>query len=121
MQSSRGSSMIRKFAGGIAALTLGAAAHGQSPQDEMASRCVAEGNDPAQCACAAEVIVETLEDNEIAFMLEMMGSESRDDPQQMLTIAAEHGLDMGGIVAMGQKMQAAEPDMREQCGIEDEE
>jgi hypothetical protein len=112
--------MFRYLAGGVSALVLSVAAQALTPQDEMAARCVEEGNDAAQCACAAEVIVDTLEDNEIAFMMEMMGSES-EDPQQMLSVAASHGLDMSGVVAIGQKMAAAEPEMREQCGLEDED
>ncbi|WP_420434943.1 hypothetical protein [Hyphobacterium sp.] len=112
--------MFRIFAGGVAAVALFATANALTPQDDMTSRCVDEGNDPVQCACAAGVIVDTLEDNEIAFMLEMMGSDSREDPQQMLSIAAQHGLDMSGIMAIGQKMAAAEPGMREQCDIADD-
>ncbi|WP_421788621.1 hypothetical protein [Hyphobacterium sp.] len=112
--------MFRLISGALTALTLSAAASAFTPQEEMASRCVAEGNDPAQCACAAEVIVDTLEDHEVAFMMAMMNSGS-EEPEQMLTVAAEHGLDMSGVVAIGQKMAAAEPEMRRQCGIEDEE
>lgn len=112
--------MFRIFAGGLSALALFATANALTPQEDMTSRCVEEGNDPVQCACAAGVIVDTLEDNEIAFMLEMMGSESREDPQEMLTVAASHGLDMSAIVGIGQKMAAAEPEMRTQCDIADE-
>ena len=72
--------MFRIFTGGLSALALSAAASALTPQEDMTARCVEEGNDPAQCACAAEVIVDTLEDNEVAFMMEMMNSQS-EDPQ----------------------------------------
>lgn len=101
---------------GIAAFGLAASA-AATPQEEMAARCVEEGNEAEQCECAAEIIVETLEENELAFMMAVMEADTS-DPEGVLTIGAEHGIDMAGMLLINQKMQTAEPDMVEQCGID---
>ncbi|MEE2526531.1 hypothetical protein V0U79_09145 [Hyphobacterium sp. HN65] len=110
--------MLRILAGGIAVIALSATASAQTAEEIMTERCVAEGNAPEQCSCAAEVITDTLEDNEVRFMLTMM----QDPPESMealLSVAAEHSLDLEGIAGIREKMTDAEPGMREQCGIED--
>lgn len=104
------------FTAGVAAFGLAASALA-TPQEDMAARCVEEGNEAEQCECAAEIIVETLDESELAFMLAVMDADTS-EPEAVMTIAAEHGLDMGGMVLIGQKMQAAEPEMVEQCGID---
>ena len=110
--------MFRILTAGIAAVSFCALA--QAQQSEMVDRCVEEGNDREQCECAVGVIVDTLEDNELAFMVAMMGADTT-DAEAMLSTAAEHGLDMTGVIGIGQKMADVEPEMRAECGIEDDE
>ncbi|WP_421789715.1 hypothetical protein [Hyphobacterium sp.] len=111
--------MLKFVTGGAVAVVMAGASLALTPAEEIADRCVEQGNERAQCECAADFMVETLEDNEVSFMMAVMDSDSaQQDPNAMMTLAAEHGLDMAGMVEIGQKMAAAEPEMRETCGIE---
>lgn len=112
--------MFRILAGGATAFLFSASVFALTPHDELVSACTEDGNDAAECSCAANVIIETLEENELDFMLAVMEADTN-EPESVMSIAAEHGLDMTGIMLMGQKMQTAEPEMRELCGIDTSE
>lgn len=110
--------MLKFVTSGALAALMAGAAFSLTPQDELTTACVEGGNEREQCECAAGMLVETLDENELAFMMDVMEADSS-DPAIVMPIAAEHGLDMTGIMEMGQKMAVAEPEMRERCGVED--
>lgn len=88
-------------------------------EDTLATACIEAGNDAADCSCAAGLISDELTDDEMSFMLAAMAA-GQDDPNAVLAIAAEHEMTMEDMMAMGAKMQALSPRMREECGIEDD-
>lgn len=110
--------MLKFVTGGATALLLAGAAFSQSNQETLVGSCTEAGNDQAACECAAEMLIETLEDNELAFLMAVM-DEDTNEPERVMAIAAENGLDMTGMMTMQQKMVAAAPEVSEQCGIED--
>lgn len=110
--------MFRILSASAAAIALSAAASALTPQEELTAACTESGNDAEQCSCAAGYIVETLDENELAFMMATMEAET-EDPAEIMAIAAANGMELADIMVMGQKMQTAEPEMREACGIEE--
>jgi hypothetical protein len=110
--------MFRILSAGAAVFALSAAAYSLTPQEDLTEACTESGNDAADCACAADYIVETLDETELAFMMATMEAET-EDPAEIMAIAAANGMELSDIMVMGQKMQAAEPEMREACGIEE--
>ncbi|WP_394693183.1 hypothetical protein [Hyphobacterium sp.] len=110
--------MFRMLAGSAAVIALSAAAYGLTPQEELTAACTESGNDAADCACAAGHIVEALDETELSFMMAVMEADTN-EPAEVMTIAAAQGMEITDILVMGQKMQDAEPAMREACGIEE--
>lgn len=110
--------MFRILSAGAAVIALSAAASALTPQEELTAACTESGNDAEQCSCAADYIVETLDENELAFMMATMEADTN-DPAEVMAIAAANGMELADIMVMGQKMQTAEPEMREACGIEE--
>ncbi|QNL20004.1 hypothetical protein HXX25_12100 [Hyphobacterium sp. CCMP332] len=110
--------MFRILAGSAAVFALSTAAFALTPQEELTAACTESGNDAADCACAADHIVETLDETELAFMLAVMEADTN-EPTEVMSIAAEQGMEVADIMVMGQKMQVAEPVMREACGIDE--
>ena len=110
--------MFRLIAGGIAAVALNTAAFALTPQEELTDACTDSGNDAVQCSCAADIIVDTLDENELSFMMAVMEADTN-EPTEVMTIAAANNMELADIMVMGQKMQVAEPTMREQCGIDE--
>jgi len=109
--------MFRIIAGSAAIFALSATASALTPQEDLTDACIEGGNDAAQCSCAADVIVETLDENELTFMMTVMEADT-DEPTEVMTIAAGLGMEIADIMVMGQKMQTVEPSMRDECGID---
>jgi len=109
--------MYRILAASAAVIALNAAAFAFTPHDDLVANCIDEGNDEADCSCAADFIVDTLNDNELTFMMTVMDADTN-EPTDVMAIAAEQGMELTDIIEMGQKMQAVEPAMREQCDID---
>ncbi len=110
--------MLRILAGGAAMLALGAAAQALTPEETMTNACIEAGNEPSQCTCAVGLMSDELTEAELAFMVEMMESEDN-TPPAVMAAAEEHGLSQEQLMSIGQRMGAMEPQMREQCGIEE--
>lgn len=109
--------MFRILSASAAVIALSAAASALTPQEDLTTACTEAGNEAVQCSCAAEYVVETLDENELAFMMATMEAET-EDPAAIMAIAAANGMELADLMVMGQKMQAAEPEMREQCGFD---
>lgn len=108
--------MFRILSAGAAVFALSAAAYSLTPHEQLVGACVNSGNDPAECACAADYMINVLEDNEMAFMLAVMDARTN-DREQVYAIAADHGLEPSDIGLMQQRMATEEPAMRAQCDI----
>ncbi|PIW30536.1 MAG: hypothetical protein COW29_03775 [Rhodobacterales bacterium CG15_BIG_FIL_POST_REV_8_21_14_020_59_13] len=110
--------MFRILSASAAVIALSAAAPALAPQEDLTAACTEAGNDAGQCSCAADFVVETLDENELAFMMATMEAET-EDPAEIMAIAAANGMELADLMVMGQKMQTAAPEMREQCGIDE--
>lgn len=112
--------MIRTVLAALSLAAVPAGAFAFNDADTLAEACIEAGNDAADCRCAAGKFAEELTETEMAFMLDATAA-GEDDPAAIMAIAAEHGMTMEDMMAMGQTMQELAPVIREDCGIEESE
>lgn len=110
--------MYRTALAALALVALPATALADDAEDTLATACIEAGNDAEDCTCAAGMIADELTDAEMDFMLAAMDA-GENDPNAVMAIAAEHEMTMEDMMTMGNKMQALQPRMREECGIDD--
>jgi len=106
------------FASVLFSSLVGATAFAITPQETLSDACVEAGNDRTNCDCAANAIVDELNDDETDFMLATLDADTS-DPNAVMALAVEHDMTIEAMMAMGQKMNALSPVVSEQCGIDD--
>jgi len=106
------------FAGLLFSGLIGTSAFAVTPQETLADACVDAGNDRTNCECAADAIVDELNEDETDFMLATLDADTS-DPNAVMALAVEHDMTIEAMMAMGQKMNALAPVVSEQCGIDD--
>ena len=110
--------MIRTSLAILALIATPAIAMAQSDEDRISASCTEAGNEEAACDCAAEALTEALTDDEMNFMMATMDADTS-DPNAVLALTVEHNMTMESMMALGQKVSALEPVLRDECGVEE--
>lgn len=108
--------MLKFLSGGLVAMMMAGTSLAQSEEETLVDACVEGGATRAQCECAVDMVIEALDDNELAYMVALR-RENTSDMARIMEIAAANGLDQTAMWEMGQKMMALDPELRAQCGI----